>query len=122
MAQQRVGKWVNFEIDVSDDAKISDECNLGGSFEYMLLEVPTITSGTLTVQALRASAGTARNLHVTDPVDGGDNVLISASGAGGFMWCVPIHGAQFIKVVSSVNQADDRTFYARGIGQYLILK
>lgn len=122
MAYQRVGRWVSFEIDISDDTKISDECNLGGCFESMLLEVPAIDTAQLTIQALRATAGTPRNLHISDPDDGGDNKLISASGEGAFMWCVPIHGAQFIKVVSSAVQTADVTFYARGIGKYLILK
>jgi len=119
---KRIGQWVSFEIDISDSTTVSDECNLGGCFDYMLLEVPTITQATLTVQAVRAVGGTARNLHIFDPADGGDNKLITADATGAIMLCVPIHGAQYIKVVASVAQTADRTFYARGVDKYLVLK
>jgi len=122
MAYKRMGQWISFEIDISADTKISDECNLGGCFDYMLLEIPTIDTATLTVQAVRAVAGTARNLHITDPADGGDNKLISASGTGAIMWCVPIHGAQYIKLVANAAQTADRVFYVRGVDKYLVLK
>lgn len=122
MAYKRIGRWISFEIDISDSTTISDECNLGGCFEYMLLEVPTIVSGTLSVQALRATAGTARNLHLTVNADGTDAQVISDSGTGAFMWCVPIGGAQYIKVTAGAAQTSDVTFYARGVDQYLVLK
>ena len=120
MASKRIGIWKSFEIDISDSTTISDECNLGAPFEYMLLEVPAINASTLTVQAVRAAAGTARPLHITDPIDGGDNVLVSeASGTGAFMWEVPIHGAQYIKLVAGTAQTADRVFYVRGVDRYL---
>jgi len=121
MAYKRIGRWVSFEIDISDSTTVSDECNLEGCFQYMLLEVPTIVSGTLSVQALRATAGTARDLYSTDG-DGSDAQLLADSGSGAFMWCVPIGGAQYIKVTTGGTQTSDVTFYARGVDQYLVLK
>jgi len=118
MSYPRIGKWTSFEIDISDSTTISDECDLGAPYEYMLLEVPTIDTGTLSVQALRASAGTARNLYDTDK-DGSNAQLLADSGEGAFMWIVPIHGAQFIKVTAGGAQSTDRTFYARGVNRYL---
>lgn len=118
MAYKRIGLWQSFEIDISDSTTISDECDLGGCFDYMLLEVPTITSGTLSVQILRASAGTARNAYSID-ADGSNAQLLADSGTGAFMWMVPIHGARYIKVTAGAAQGADRTFYARGIDQYL---
>jgi hypothetical protein len=118
MAYPRIGEWIDFEIDISDSTTISDECDLGAPYEYMLLEVPTITEGTLSVQALRASAGTARNLYDTDK-DGSNAQLIADSGTGAFMWIVPIHGAQYIKVTAGAAQSADRTFYVRGVNRYL---
>ena len=120
MAYKRIGRWKSFEIDITDSTTLSDECDLEGCFNYMLLEVPTITGATLTVQVLRASGGTARSLHITDPADGGDNVVISAtSGTGAFMWMVPIQGARYIKILAGTAQAADRTFWVRGVDQYL---
>lgn len=120
MAYPRIGNWISFEIDISDSTTVSDECDLGAPYEYMLLEVPTITGSTLTVQILRASGGTARSLHITDPADGGDNVVISAtSGTGAFMWRVPIGGARYIKILAGTAQTADRTFYVRGVNRYL---
>jgi len=120
MAYPRIGKWVSFEIDISDSTTVSDECDLGAPYEYMLLEVPAINASTLTVQAVRAAAGTARDLHITDPADGGDNVLVSeTSGTGAFVWEVPLHGAQYIKLVAGTAQTADRTFWVRGVDRYL---
>jgi len=119
MANKRIGNWISFEIDISDSTTISDECNLGAPYEYMLLEVPTITSGTLSVQVLRASAGTARNLHLTVNADGTTAQVISDSGTGAFIWSVPIHGAQYIKVTAGAAQSADRTFWVRGADRYL---
>lgn len=118
MAYPRIGEWISFEIDISDSTTISDECNLGAPYEYMLLEVPTITTGTLSVQALRASAGTARDLYSTD-ADGSDAQLLADSSSGAFIWRVPIGGAQYIKVTAGAAQAADRTFYVRGVNRYL---
>ena len=73
MAAKRIGNWISFLIDISTSTTISDECDLGAPYEYMLLEVPTITSGTLSVQVLRATGGTARNLHLTVNADGTDH-------------------------------------------------
>ena len=118
MANKRIGTWKSFEIDISTSTTISDECDLGAPYEYMLLEVPTLTSGILSVQVLRASAGTARNLYNTD-ADGSNAQLLADSGTGAFMWIVPIHGAQFIKVTAGAAQAADRTFWVRGVDRYL---
>jgi len=118
MANKRIGTWKSFEIDISDSTTISDECDLGAPYDYMLLEVPTIDTGTLSVQVLRASAGTARNLYDTDK-DGSNAQLLADSGEGAFIWIVPIHGAQFIKVTAGGAQSTDRTFYARGVNRYL---
>ena len=119
MAYPRIGKWTSFEIDISDSTTISDECDLGAPYEYMLLEVPTITSGTLSVQVLRASGGTARNLHLTVNADGTDAQIISDTITGALIWRVPIGGAQFIKVTAGAAQSADRTFYVRGVNRYL---
>ena len=116
---KRIGTWKSFEIDISDSTTISDECDLGAPYEYMLLEVPTLTSGTLSVQALRASGGTARNLHLTVNADGTDEQIISDSGTGAFIWIVPIGGTQYIKVTAGAAQAADRTFWVRGVDRYL---
>lgn len=117
---KRIGTWKSFELDITDSTTISDECDLGAPYGYMLLEVPEINASTLTVQAVRAAAGTARDLHITDPADGGDNVLVSeSSGTGAFIWEVPIHGAQYIKLVAGTAQNTDRTFWVRGVDRYL---
>jgi len=119
MANKRIGIWKSFEIDISDSTTISDECDLGAPYDYMLLEVPTIDTATLTVQALRASGGTARNLDLTVNADGTTAAITSDSGTGAFIWIVPIHGAQFIKLVANAAQSTDRTFWVRGVDRYL---
>lgn len=119
MAYPRIGKWKSFEIDISASTTISDECDLDAPYEYMLLEVPTIDKAKLSVQALRESGGDVRNLHLTNPADGTDNLIESDSQTGAFIWCVPIRGAQYIKVTTDAVQTADRTFYVRGVDRYL---
>jgi len=119
MAYKRIGRWQSFEIDISDSTTLSDECDLEGYFDYMLLEVPTVDKSRLTIQPLRVSGGTVRNLSLTIPTTGEEIRVRSASTTGAYMWCVPLHGVRYFKVLAEIVQTADRTFYARGIDQYL---
>jgi hypothetical protein len=114
----QIGRWITFEIDISDSTTISDEVNLGGNYQWLMLEVPTIDTAILTVHVAREAGGTFRSLHTA----GADTQIASDSGTGDFMWGFPIHGAQFIKVVASAAQTADRTFYARGTDRYVQIK
>lgn len=106
--------WKSVLIDVSEDAKNSEECNLGNPYAELLIIVPTITTAQISIQVAKVSGGTFQDLYTTDPADGGNNKLISASGAGGFTWRIPF-GFQFLKIVSSADQGEDRTFAVQGI-------
>jgi len=100
---------------LAKDGQTSAECNLGQPYRVIIIEVPTVDTATLTIKTARASGGTFRDLYLTDPADGGNNKIISASGTGGFIWVVEAGAIQYIKIYASAAQTTAAvTFYIRG--------
>jgi len=99
--------WLTCLIDVSVNATDSEEANLGRECDYLLIEIPTITSANLSLKVSRTSGGTFQAL--------GSGSQLIAAGTGAFTTTVKLGGYQFIKIISSVSQAADITFRVRGM-------
>ena len=112
----RYSRWMDCTIAVS--GTISGEVDLGDNYSELVIIVPTIDTAQLTIQGSEESAGTFYDIYVTDPADGGDNKLISASGTGVICWIVPIGGFQFIKITASASQTSGAvTLRVRGVSR-----
>jgi len=108
------GEWKDATI--AKDGTTSSEVDLGRQYETVLVVIPTIDTAQVTIQVAEKSGGTFQEVYVSDPADGGDNKLISASGTGGTTWVVPIGGFQYIKVKASAAQSTAaRTFRVCGV-------
>ena len=114
---EKLSDWVTCLIDVSADNQTSTEADLGGYFDSLVIEIPTITSAQINVKVSRTSGGTFYDLYSTD-ADGTSAKIISDAGTGGLTWIVPLGGFRYIKLYSSASQGADRTFYLRGINQF----
>jgi len=108
--------YIDTTATIAKDGQTSGECDLGRVCHTLIVDVPTIDTAQVTLQAAKASGGTFKNVYITDPADGGDNKVITASGTGATTWVIPVGGLQFIKFYASAAQTTAAvTFYVRGI-------
>jgi hypothetical protein len=110
-----VGPWKTVQIDISDSDVLSDECDLGGEFQDLLVIIPTITSSTIGVNVAKESGGTFYPLHILD--DDATGSFLSATTAAVTSLAIIFHvgAARFIKITAGSAQAADRDFLVRGI-------
>lgn len=107
------GSWISFAI--TGTGKTSGVCDLGKVFETAVILLPSITSGTITVQGAKTSGGTYADLYTYNHATGYvKKMTVSPATTGGYFCVFPIGGFQFIKLESSVDQTDE-TFYAMGV-------
>jgi len=104
------GEWVEFDI----TGKTSDECDLGRVYETAIILLPSIDSGTITVQGAKETGVGYADLYTYNSATGLVVQMITEATTGGYFCIFPIGGYQYIKLVSSVDQAD-KTFYAMGV-------
>lgn len=107
------GTWKNCTI--ADGQTVSAEVDLGRAYETLLVVVPALANGQLTIQVAEKTGGTFQDLYITDPADGGNNKVISATASTAFTWTVPLGGFQFIKITSSASQSGGDTLRVCGI-------
>lgn len=107
-------EWKDAVITYATVDDLTAEVDLERVCDGLLIIVPTIDTAQLTIYVSDETGGTFQILHITDPADGGDNDVISASGTGGFTWVVPLGGFQYIKIKTSAAQTADRTFKVCG--------
>ncbi len=99
------GSWKAATIEAGGTS--SAEVDLGRSYDYMEIQIPTLISGTLKIKTAEKTGGTFRDL--------GDGVT-TASGTHNYHDVFKLGGYQFIKVVSSVTQtSSDRSIRVRGM-------
>ena len=99
------GEWKVATIDEDDTS--SDEVDLGRSYDYLLIQIPTLVSCTIKLQVAEKTDGTFYDL--------GDGVT-TATGEHGYADIFPLFGFQFIKVVASVAQTgSDKEIRVRGM-------
>ncbi|KKN72614.1 hypothetical protein LCGC14_0408560 [marine sediment metagenome] len=128
-------KWHEALVDIDrsteftgDDVdRYSKLVDLKGSFEFITVIVPTLsTSGIVTpyiqktdgVDTVTPANGEVPVAMVT--MDGnatGHFAHATSSGAGGIVTVFRIGGAEYVRVHVSQNQSADRTFYVRGFNR-----
>ena len=107
--------WKDAVITITDDAVLSAEVDLGMVCDGLLIIIPELDDTTqVSIQVSDVSGGTFQDLYITDPADGGDNILISAVSTGETTWILPFGGFQFIKIKVDNDQEADRTFKVCG--------
>ena len=106
------GEWKT--VTIANNATESDLVDLGRHYEWAVIDVPTIDTATLTVMSLSLYGRTVRPVYTTDPADGNNTKIISASGEGNFLWIVPLGSLQWIRLRSNAAQSPARTFYICG--------
>ena len=107
----RVSRWESCVIAVN--RTLSTVCNLGRPYEYAVVQVPAIDAGTLDVRASRTATGPGVDLYIA--YKGAVEPIAVGSGAGNFMWMIPLYGVQYLWFYTSVAQASNAvTFYVRG--------
>jgi len=101
----KTGAWK--DITIAKDGTISETLDIGGSFAYLQVVVPTIDSAQLELQASVELDGTYQDV--------GQDAL-TVAGTGGFSDTWHLGGWRYIKVKASAAQTTSgRTFKVRGI-------
>ena len=96
------GEWQDATI---ASGTTSAAVNLGRSYEWVQIIIPTITSGDISFTAAETLGGTYYTL--------GSGSQVITAGTGNFATVATIGGWQYIKVISSVSQTT-KTFRVRG--------
>lgn len=84
----------------------SAEVDLGKDYDFLEIQIPTVTSGTLKVQVAEKTGGTFQDL--------GSSVT-TATTTGAYDTVFKLGGWQFIKIVSSATQGAERLIRVRGM-------
>ena len=97
------GKWVPGRI--ASGGTSTGPIDLGGDYEFLCIQLPALTSGTLKLQAADAFEGTYQDM--------GANVVAAATtGSYNDVW--NLGGWRYVKVVSGAAQGAERILNVRG--------
>ena len=99
------GQWLDALIDISVDADLTAEVDLGRAYETLLVHIPVLTSCNLICYVAEKTGGTFYAL--------GKDITVAA-GTGSFADVWDIGGHQFVKIGTSVAQEANRTFRVCG--------
>ncbi len=95
--------WQSVAVAISGTT--SAEIDLGGVADTMQIIIPTIDSGTVSLQVAMTTGGTFYTLGSSQT---------TASGTGNYATELKVGGYRFVKIVCSATQTAARTFYVRG--------
>ena len=111
--------WYSALLDISVDADATAEVNLQGNYEFLTVIVPTLTQNAkLEAQIAMSSGDTFYPMWRWDADSAQDLVGQTSNITTTRVLTVYIGGAQFGKVgVEGTNEADDLTFYVRGLNR-----
>ncbi|KKL85960.1 hypothetical protein LCGC14_1949490 [marine sediment metagenome] len=99
------GEWKAATISAGGTS--SSEVDLGRSYDFLEIQIPTLISCTIKLQVAEKTSGTFRDL--------GDGIT-TASGTHNYHDVLNLGGWQYIKVVASATQtATDRAIRVRGM-------
>ncbi len=113
MPNLRTSGWVT--VAVADESTASSEIDLGAPYRSLLLEIPTIDSGTVSLQVARVAGGTYRTLSYISLNDGDDDVAVTTAATGAITVLFPFFGCQYFKLLlGKSNTTAAVTFYACG--------
>ena len=103
-----------------DVDQFSDLIDLGAEFEFVRVEIPTITSSvvTLWIQNNNVITTVPKPLHGWYDIDADSNVAIATVAATTSI-CITFKDvwARYVRVKCDSNQAADRTFYLKGFNR-----
>ncbi len=97
------GEWLAATITAGTS---SDEVDLGRDYDFLEIQIPTMTSGTIKLKVAEKTGGTFRDL--------GDSITTGV-GTHNYHDTFKLGGYQFIKVVSSVTQSGTISIRVRGM-------
>ena len=100
-------------VTIANGETASAAVDLGKPYRSLLMYVPTITEGTLTITTAMTADGTYQTLNVISTNDADDDAITLSSGTGGINVTVPFFGWQHLKLVGA-EQAAARTLYVAG--------
>lgn len=98
------GEWKAATI--ANNATSSDEVDLGRDYDFLEVQIPTITTGTLKLQTAEKTSGTFKDLGYS---------ITTTSGTHNYHDVWELGGWQFIKVVASAQQGAQRLIRVRGM-------
>lgn len=99
------GQWMAATIE--EDGTSSAVVDLGFSYDFLEIQIPTLISGTIKIQVAEKYGDTYRDL--------GDGIT-TAAGTHNYHDTFKLGGWQYIKVVSSVAQTgSDKSIRVRGM-------
>lgn len=104
----RVSGWKTVTIDVSADDDLSDAVDLGEHYRYLAVVVPALTAARVGVHVATSLAGTYVALG------SGTSAQTDQTG-GGYATVFDIGGWRYVKLSTSVAQAEDRAFAVQGV-------
>ena len=99
---------------IANGGTSSAAVDLGKEFEFMVIELPALTSATIKPQISETLGGTYYDVYGTPPASGAAVKVITAATTGEYCWIVPLGCARFIKIVAGTAQAAERLIRVRG--------
>ena len=104
----RVSGWKTATIDISEDDDLSDAVDLGEHYRYLAVVLPALTLARVGVYVSATADGTyvalgSGSSAQTDPT------------TGGYATVFDIGGWRYIRLSTSVAQAEDRAFSVQGV-------
>lgn len=111
------GSWKTALIDVSEDADLTAEVDLGRPYDMLVVVCPALAvSATVSLMVAEKTGGTYQDLYLVKSDGTNTQILSSAYTTVVFTWAVPIGGFQYIKVKLSAEQTGaDKTFRVMGV-------
>jgi hypothetical protein len=105
---------------VGDDVdQFSKLVDLGDSYEFVTIIIPTITSATIgvSIQMDEYEASIPTAVYALDDDATGDFLHASTAATTAKAITYRLGGARWFRIKAGANQAADRTFYCRGFNQ-----
>lgn len=109
-------KWYSALLDVDVDADLTEEVDLGGSYEFLTVLIPTLTEDSkIEAQIAMESGGTFFPVWRWKETTASDIVGQTSSITTTRAIVFRIGGAQFVKIgVEGTDMVVDQTFYLKG--------
>ncbi len=124
MSKIVAGRWTSVLTDIDRSTEFSGDdvdrysklVDLGADFEKIVVVIPTITSGTVTLYTQRDGnvASVPVILNIFDDDATGHFAHATSSGTGDFAIVFHLGGIQYFRIYCGANQGADRTFWVRG--------
>ncbi len=108
------GGWKTATLTYGTHTTLTPEVDLGGTYEFLLVLIPTITNSTTSIQVAEASGGTFFPLYALDDDATGCFAHATTQATTTMAVVFRIGGAQFVKVLFGSAQGGDSTIKIQG--------